>query len=144
MYYKVVKDDKIIDVLDRLIYLKYQAKHNTMLLCNLDEAQAILSSDEETLWHEESLYDIPVPGYSTVRIEEIDEYDYKRLKAFNGRTVEDVIDNAVVEIIVNGYTTMLIDSLKRLYTRQEIGESKVIEICDAYNIADECRKQILT
>lgn len=144
MYYKVVKDDKVIDVLDRLIYLKYQEKHNKMLLCGLDEAQAILSSDEETIWHEESLYNIPVPGYATVRIEEIDEYDYKRLKAFGCNTIDDIIDNVVVNIIINGDMAMLIESLKRLYTRQEIDENRVIEICDAYKITEECKNQILT
>ena len=144
MYYKVVKDGKVIDVLDRLIYFKYQKKHNKMLLCSLDEAQAILSSDEETIWHEESLYEIPVPGYTTVRIEEIDEYDYKRLKALTCKTVDDIIDNTVMNIIVNEDMAMLIDSLKRLYTRQEIDENKAIEICNAYKIADECKNQILT
>ena len=48
-----------------------------------------------------------------------------------------------MNIIVNEDMAMLIDSLKRLYTRQEIDENKAIEICNAYKIADECKNQIL-
>lgn len=144
MFYKVIKDDKIIDVLDELVFLKYQEKHNRMLFCDENEAQAIFSSDRKTIWHEETLYNLTIPGYDTVRVEEIDEYDYKRLKALTCKTVDDIIDNTVMNIIVNEDMAMLIDSLKRLYTRQEIDENKAIEICNAYKIADECKNQILT
>ena len=75
MYYKVIKNNKVIDVLDNLIYLKWQDKHKIMVLCDENEAQAILSSDSNTIWHEETLYKVPVSGYDTVRLEEIDEYD---------------------------------------------------------------------
>lgn len=143
MFYKVIKDDKVIDVLDELVFLKYQEKHGRMLFCDECEAQAIFSSDRKTIWHEETLYNLPVSGYDTVRIEEIDEYEYKRLKALNCGTVEDIIDETVKSVIVNGDMTMLIESLKRLYTRQEIDENKVIEICDAYEIAEESKNQIL-
>ena len=92
MFYKVIKDNKIIDVLDRLVYLKYQKKHNRMIFCGIEEAQAIHSSDEKYIWHEESLYDIPVSGYDTVKVEEIDEYEYKQLKVLNMKTPESIID----------------------------------------------------
>lgn len=96
MYYKVIYNDKVIDALDKLVYLKYQEKHNRMVFCNESEAQAILSSDGNEIWHVEGLYDVPVAGYDTVRIEEIDKYDYKQLKALNYKTIEDVIDIAVL------------------------------------------------
>ena len=56
MYYKVIKNNKVIDVLDRLVYLKYQKKHNRMVLCNKSEAQAFFSSDRKNIWHTETLY----------------------------------------------------------------------------------------
>lgn len=92
MYYKVIKDGKVIDVLDKLIYLKYQPKHKIMVLTDENDAQAILSSDKNTIWHEKTLYKVPVDGYDEVEIEQIDEYEYKQLKALNMKTPEAIID----------------------------------------------------
>lgn len=92
MYYKVIKNNKVIDVLDNLTYLKWQPKHKTMILSDENEAQAILSSDKNTIWHEETLYKVPVSGYDTVKIVEIDEYEYKQLKVLNMKTPESIID----------------------------------------------------
>ena len=102
MYYKVLKDNKVIDVLDCLIYLKWQPKHKIMVLSDLNEAQAILSSDKNTIWHEESLFNIPVTGYDTVRIESIDEYEYKQLKLFKCKTLEEVLDEYTLSLIEGG------------------------------------------
>lgn len=100
MYYKVLKDNKVIDVLDRLIFVKYQKKHDIMLLCDQSEAQAIVSSDGSYTWHVNWLYNIPVSGYDTVELIEIDEYEYKQLKMLNMRTPEEIIDE---------YTLLLLD-----------------------------------
>jgi len=102
MYYKVLKNDKVIDVLDDIIYLKYQPKHGIMVLSDINEAQAILSSDKNTIWHEETLYKIPVSGmFDTVRIEEIDEYEYKKLKMLNLNTPEEIIDSFLLTLLEN-------------------------------------------
>ena len=92
MYYKVLKDNKVIDVLDSLIYLKWQPKHKIMVLSSEDEAQAILSSDKNVVWHEKTLYNIPVDGFDTVEIVKIDEYEYKQLKVLNMKSPEAIID----------------------------------------------------
>lgn len=102
MYYKVIKDNKVIDVLDQLIYLKYQPKHKIMILSDENEAQAILSSDKNTIWHEKTLYNIPVDGYDTVEIIEIDKYEYKQLKMLNLSTPQEIIDSFLLELINNG------------------------------------------
>ena len=105
MFYKVIKDDKVIDILDKLVFLKYQEKHNRMIFCSEEEAQAILSSDGEHIWHEESLYHIPVSGYDTVRIEEIDEYEYSKhnqLRMLNEKTSEEIIDSFVLSLLNEG------------------------------------------
>lgn len=101
MFYKVIKDNKVIDVLDRLIYLKYQPKHKIMVLSDINEAQAILSSDNETIWHEKTLYKIPTDElkFDTVELVEIDEYEYKQLKVLNGRTPEEIIDEFVMSLL---------------------------------------------
>lgn len=92
MYYKVIKDNKVVDVLDRLTYLKWQPRNKIMLLSDLKSAQAILSSDGKTIWHEITLRDLPVSGYDTVEIIPIDECEYKQLKILNMKTPEQIID----------------------------------------------------
>ena len=102
MFYKVLKNNKVIDVLDKLIYLKWQDKHKIMVLCDENEAQAILSSDNNTVWHEDTLYKIPVNGYETVHIEKIDEFEYKQLKSLNGKTAEEIFDAAILLALERG------------------------------------------
>lgn len=102
MFYKVLKDDRVIDVLDGLTYLKWQPKHKTMILSDENEAQAILSSDKETIWHERTLYNVPVCGYDTVDIVEIDEYEYKQLKMLNGKTPEEITDAVILSLLESG------------------------------------------
>ncbi len=94
MYYKVIKNNKVIDVLDSLTYLKWQPKHKTMILSDENEAQAILSSDKNTIWHERTLYKIPIdePKYDTVDLVEIGEYEYKQLRVLNMKTPEQIVD----------------------------------------------------
>ena len=102
MFYKVIKNGKVIDVLDQLIYLKYQPKHNIMVLTNENDAQAILSSDKETIWHEATLYNVPVPGYETVTVAEIDEQEYRQLKLLNCRSVDEILDSYTLLLIQEG------------------------------------------
>ena len=102
MFYKVMKNNKVIDVLDKLVYLKWQDKHKIMVLCDENEAQAILSSDKNSIWHEVTLYNIPVDGYDTVELIEIDEYEYKQLKILNHKTPEEIIDAFVLSLLNEG------------------------------------------
>lgn len=101
MYYKVIKNNKVIDVLDNLIYLKWQPKHKMMVLSDINEAQAILSSDKNTIWHEKTLYNIPVEAgfYDSVSIDEIDQFEFEKLKMLNGKTPEQIIDEFVLSLL---------------------------------------------
>lgn len=94
MFYKVIMNNKVIDVLDNLIYLKWEPKHKIMVLCCIDEAQAILSSDKNTIWHERTLYRIPVEEqkYETVDLVEISENEFKQLRVLNMKSPEQIID----------------------------------------------------
>ena len=100
MFYKVIKNNKVIDVLDCLVYLKWQDKHKIMVLSSEDDAQAILGSNGNTVYHVEGFYDIPVNGYDSVKISPIDEYEYKQLKMLNGKSIDEILD---------AYTLLLID-----------------------------------
>ena len=142
MFYKVTKDEKVIDVLDEVVYLKYQEKYDRMIFCDKSEAQAIFSSDRESIWHEETLYEIPSPGYDTVCLEEIDEYEYGRLKALNCGTVEDIVDE-VIRSLAGGDPSFLCNSLRRLYSRKEIDKNTVIKLCEQHKIAEDNKMSIL-
>lgn len=102
MFYKVIKNNKVIDVLDNLIYLKWDSKHKIMVLTDENDAQAILSSDKNTIWHERTLYNVPVSGYDCVDLIEIDEYEYKQLKMLNGKTPEEIADAVILSLIEDG------------------------------------------
>ena len=102
MYYKVIKNNKVIDLLDHLVFVKYQKEHDIMLLCDKSEAQAIVSSDGRYFWHIKGLYHIPVDGYDTVELISIDEYEYRQLKALNGKTPEEVIDEYTLLLLEGG------------------------------------------
>ena len=99
MFYKVIKDNKVIDVLNNLIYLKYQPKNKIMVLCGENEAQAIISSDGNTIWHEKSLYELHVDGYESVEAIEIDEFEYRQLKMLNGNTPQEIVDSLLLDLI---------------------------------------------
>ena len=104
MYYKVLKDNKVIDVLDCLIYLKWQPKHKIMVLSDLNQAQAILGSDGNTIWHERTLYEVPVDGpkFDIVDLVEIDKFEYSQLKMLNMNTPEEIIDAFVLNLLEGG------------------------------------------
>lgn len=102
MFYKVMKDNKVIDVLDNLIYLKYQPKHKIMVLSGIDDAQAIMSSDCNSIWHVNEFYKVPVDGYETVELVEIDEFEYKQLKMLNGKNIDEILEEYTLLLISEG------------------------------------------
>ena len=104
MYYKVIKNSKVIDVLDKLVYLRYQKKHNRMVLCDESKAQAFFSSDRKMIWHTETLYDLPVnaPQYDVVELVEIDAYEYAQLKMFGYKSLSEVLDEYTLLLIKEG------------------------------------------
>lgn len=103
MYYKVMKNNKVIDVLDQLIYLKYQPKHKIMVLCDINEAQAILGSDGNTIWHERTLYNIPVENdYDCVDLVEISKYEYEQLKRQCLMNYQEIIDEYTLSLLEGG------------------------------------------
>ena len=94
MYYKVIKDNKVIDVLDKLIYLKWQDKHKIWILSDENEAQAILLSDKNTVVHERTLYNPPIEVDVDIVdvVEAIDQFEYRQLRALNMKSPESIID----------------------------------------------------
>lgn len=92
MYYKVLKNDKVIDVLDQLVYVRWNDKKKRLTLCSINDAQGFLSSDLSTAYHEKSFYEFPIEKFETVQLIRIDEYEYKQLKCLGLKTPEQIID----------------------------------------------------
>ncbi len=93
MFYKVIKDNKVIDVLDHLTYLKWQPKHKIWILSDENDAQAILLSDNNTIVHERTLYNVPAEvNVDIVDVIEIDSFEYQQLRVLNMKSPESIID----------------------------------------------------
>lgn len=102
MYYKVVYNGRVIDVLSHLSFVKYQSKHGIMTLCPENEAQGFLSSDGKNIWHSEELYKFPIDGIDTVELIPIDTYEYQSLKMLGGKTPEEIIDAYTLSLLEGG------------------------------------------
>ena len=82
MYYKVLKNNDIVDILNHIVYVKYQKKHNILLICDKKEAQAILSNDGMKAWHIDGLYNYSLDD-SVYELIEITEEEYNELNELN-------------------------------------------------------------
>lgn len=102
MYYKVMYNQKVIDVLDKLQYCKYQLKHRVLLLCDECEAQGILSSSGETAYHLSTNLPFPVDTFPTVSIEEITYTEYERLLQNHFKTPQEIRKDLIKELIQRG------------------------------------------
>lgn len=89
-----MKNNKVIDVLDDVVHLKWQPKHQIMVLTNENDSQAFLSSDKNTIWHEKTFFSVPDEAgqYDSVELIEIDEYEYRQLKVLNMKSPQEIID----------------------------------------------------
>lgn len=102
MFYKIIHNQRVIDALDQLEYVRYQLKHNTLLLCDEKEAEAVLSSDRTRAYHLSSLCRPRADVFDTVTLEEIDKYEYEKLVMMNLRTPEEIAKNMILELIERG------------------------------------------
>lgn len=101
MFYKVMQNGKVVDILDKLVFLKFQPKHNIMVHCDEDNAQAILSSNRNTIWHVDTLRKTS-REFETVSLVEITKTEYEQLKALNGKTPQEIIDAYTLSLLESG------------------------------------------
>lgn len=105
MYYKVIKDGRIIDVIRdvEIVYIKYQERYDRFIFCDISEAQAIFSPDRKHVWHIDGLYDVPNGvAHDCVELVGIDSYEYEQLKIYDMQTIEEVIDKYTLTLIQGG------------------------------------------
>nr|DAZ34064.1 MAG TPA: hypothetical protein [Caudoviricetes sp.] len=102
MFYKVIKNRNVIDVLSSIQFVKFQPKHKILLLCDEEHAQGILSSTGDTAYHIPSLEPFPVDDFATVTLEEITEHEYNQLKQAHCMSPEEIIDNYTMNLFEQG------------------------------------------
>lgn len=102
MYYKVLKNNKVIDLLDSLIFVRYDAGRQRLTLCDNKRAEGIVSSDGNTIWHVYGFYPFKQGAFDTVQLLEISSVEYHQLKALNGKTPEEIIDEYTLTLIEEG------------------------------------------
>ena len=77
MYYKIITNNEIIDVLFNPFYV-VQSINGMFKRAQRLEAQGVRSSDGNMIWHVEGFK--PLPGYQLVQMVEITEKEYELLK----------------------------------------------------------------
>jgi len=76
-YYKVIKNNEIIDVLDKLHYVRKNPRNGVILSCGEKKGQGVISHNGSTIYRtDDALGD----GYDAVTLEPIDKVEYKRLR----------------------------------------------------------------
>lgn len=104
MFYKVIQNQTVIDVLESLNYVKFQTRNHIIIRCNSNEnPMGILSSDSTIIWHLDNLNNFPIDGYETVRLVEIDEEEYIILK--EALDSNKIIDEPEIEIDIDNEET---------------------------------------
>lgn len=102
MFYKAIKDNKVVDVLDHLAFVKYCPKRDRVVLALQQEAEGIVSSDQKGFWQVRGIKPFPKGEYSTVDLIKISKEEYHQLKALNGKTPEEIIDEYTLLLIEEG------------------------------------------
>lgn len=102
MFYKVIRNRNVIDVLSSIQFVKFQTKHKVLLLCDEEQAEGILSSNGDTAYHLSSLNPFPTDDYATVTLEEITEHEYNQLKQLHCMSAEEIIDQYTASLFEQG------------------------------------------
>lgn len=106
-YYKIIKDENIIDVLQNVVYVKYQKRNKLLLRCNKEDAMGILSSCQTTAYHVEGMTEFPINKYITVKMAECDFDEYASLKTVLQEN--EVVFNIETETYMDGVNSIVIE-----------------------------------
>ena len=101
MYFKVLLNDHLIDLLKDPLYVKYQKTNDVFLVCPLAEAEGVISSDGNTIWHVDTFPSVNAK-VDTVSLEQINNYQFDQLKTLNMKTPEEIIDAYTLSLLEGG------------------------------------------
>ncbi|HAU85033.1 MAG TPA: hypothetical protein DCW90_05920 [Lachnospiraceae bacterium] len=101
MYFKILFNDRLIDLLENPLYVKYQKANDVFLVCSLAEAEGVISSDGNTIWHVDTFPSMDT-DIDSVTMERIDKYQFDQLKMLNMKTPEEIIDSYTLSLLEGG------------------------------------------
>ena len=109
MFYKIIKDNQIIDIQKNLTYVR-KSRSGTIVCCGLKNANGIAL--ENGIYHLNGLPEFPLGTYETVEADEITKNEYIELAQQLGIDVPEAIptqeeriaalEEAMLEVILNG------------------------------------------
>ena len=79
MFYKVIENDKVIDVLSNLEFIVHQKNNNITVIGKKSEAFGVLSSDSNEIYAVSGMKTPPDGNYRTVTLAVIDSIEYESL-----------------------------------------------------------------
>ena len=77
--YKIIYNNQIIDVIKELRFVKYLPKTKKIISTNERQANGIISSNGEEIYHLIHTKNVFPAGYKSVKYIQIDEEEYNRL-----------------------------------------------------------------
>ena len=80
MFYKVIENDKVIDVLSNLEFIVHQKNNNITVIGKKSEAFGVLSSDSNEIYAVSGMKIPPDGNYRIVTLAVIDGIEYESLK----------------------------------------------------------------
>ncbi len=81
MFYKVLLEGMVIDVLENPAFVKYQERNGLILRSKETDAFGVLSSDSSTIWHVEGLLEPPAgTDFKKVELVEIEAEEAEALR----------------------------------------------------------------
>lgn len=136
MFYKIVQDGKIIDVLAEISYVKIQIASNRLIRCGQEYSEGILSSDGSQIYYCEDLIRKNSNDYSEVTITEIDEEEYEALReALELDTENNGIEDTVEEEDEEETEEIAELSEEELLTIETVKSAKIAKMSKACNTA---------
>lgn len=98
MFYKVIGNGTVLDVLKSPKYITFQERNNLIVLCNRSGARGVISTDGSTVWHVLGWERIPIPNIASVQLVEIGEEEYEMLKNNMGADTPGAEDETQIEL----------------------------------------------
>ncbi len=79
MMYKLISDDYVVDLLHKLTYIKFLKGTTKKTITDKTNADAVLGSDNKTVYVLQGRYSPVGSTYKTVTVHEIDKFEYDKL-----------------------------------------------------------------
>lgn len=80
MYYKLLREGKIVDAVDGLDFVRFQKRNGIFLTCSEEQAQAVISSGGGRIWMLMNVDDERIANYPAVEYSEIGELEYLAIR----------------------------------------------------------------